>query len=64
MLQPGVGVRVAVGELEHVVLPVEAEGERHDVVASVIGTAIVIHVLGGKSLPATEKHKKFYLKEI
>ena len=51
VLQAGVGVGVAVGELVDVVLPVEAEGEGHDVVAPVVGAAVVVHVFGGEPLP-------------
>lgn len=55
VLQPGVGVRVAVRKLENVVLSVEAEGKGHDVVAAVVWAAVVVHVFSRKPLPETEK---------
>lgn len=57
VLQPGVGVRVAVRKLEHVVLSVEAEGEGHDVVAPVVWAAVVVHVFSRKPLPGREKEE-------
>ena len=47
------GVRVGkrVGELIDVVLDVKAEHERHDVVLLVLGTPIVVDVLGWYALP-------------
>lgn len=57
MLQSGVGVGIAVGELIHVVLSVKAKGKRHDIVASVVRAAVVVHILGGKPLPATTTDK-------
>lgn len=57
VLQPGVGVRVAVGKLVNIVLPVEAEGKGHDVVAAVVWAAVVVHVFGRKPLPETEKQE-------
>lgn len=59
VLQPGVGVRVAVGELVNIVLSVEAEGKGHDVVASVVWAAVVVHVFSRKPLPETEKQESF-----
>lgn len=55
VLQPGVGVRVAVRKLVNVVLSVEAEGEGHDVVASVVWAAVVVHIFSRKPLPEREK---------
>lgn len=55
VLQPGVGVRVAVRKLVDVVLSVEAEGEGHDVVASVVWAAVVVHIFSRKPLPEREK---------
>lgn len=57
VLQPGVGVRVAVRKLVNVVLSVKAEGEGHDVVASVVWAAVVIHIFSGKPLPGREKEE-------
>lgn len=57
VLQPGVGVRVAVGKLVNVVLSVKAEGEGHDVVASVVWAAVVVHVFSRKPLPGREKEE-------
>ena len=55
MLQSGVGVGVAVGKLVYVIFSVKAEGKRHDVVASVVWAAVVVHIFRRKPLPATEK---------
>lgn len=57
VLQPGVGVRVAVGKLVHLVLSVEAEGEGHDVVASVVWAAVVVDVFSRKPQPEREKEE-------
>lgn len=57
MLQSGVGVGVAVGKLVYIVLLVKTEGKGHDIVAPVVRTTVVVHVFGGKPLPATAKDK-------
>lgn len=58
MLQTRVGVGVAVSELINVVLAVEAEGKRHHIVPPVVWAAVVIHILGRQSLPATNKQNE------
>lgn len=55
VLQPGVGVRVAVRKLVNIVLSVEAEGKGHDVVAAVVWAAVVVHIFSRKPLPETEQ---------
>lgn len=56
MLKSGVGVGIAVRELVHIFLPVEAEGEGHDVVAPVVGTAVVVDIFGREPLPETRNN--------
>lgn len=57
VLQPGVGVRVAVRKLVNIVLSVEAEGKGHDIVSSVVWAAVVVHIFSRKPLPETEKQE-------
>ena len=51
VLESRVRVGVAVGELVDVVFAIEVEGERHDVVATVIRTAVIVNVLGRNTSP-------------
>lgn len=66
VLQAGVGVGVAVGELVNVVLAVEAEGKGHDVVAPVVRAAVVVDIFGRKPLPVTTttQEKKQMIEEL
>lgn len=58
VLQSGVGVGVAVSKLVYVILSVKTEGKGHDIVASVVRAAVVVHIFGWKPLPATAKDKQ------
>lgn len=58
MLQTRIGVGVAVCKLINIILAVETEGERHHVVPPMIRAAVVIHILGWKSLPVIKKERK------
>lgn len=63
VLQPGVGVRVAVGKLVDIVLSVKAESKRHDVVAPVVWAAVVVHIFSRKPLPEREENRGSFQKK-
>jgi hypothetical protein len=58
VLKPGVGIRVAVGKLIHLILVVKVERKGHHIVLSVIRATVVVHILGWYAHPNKQKRKQ------